>query len=262
MDLRRTLTYRAARHLGRRSVPLQLPRAAVSFCFDDFPRSAADAGARILEERGLHGSFYACADFAGQTINGVRQFDAADLQCLEAAGHEIGCHTAGHPRVTRLSPAQIRNQIARNDRGLATLGLAGMTQTFAYPFGDVGLTAKRVLSERFVACRGVWAGLNAGIIDRALLQCVCLEAHVLARKPVEAWIEEAVARDAWLIFLTHDVAANPTDFGIEPAKLEAAVDRALTAGADVLPLETVFRRGTASASNGPAAPAPSRERAA
>lgn len=253
MNLRQGLGYRAARHLGRQRALLEFPRAVVSFCFDDFPHSAADAGAAILAERGLRGTFYPCAGYAGRTVEGVRQYDVDDLLRVAADGHEIGSHTTSHPRLSRLSSAQIAEEIARASCDLAAMGLTAPAETLAYPFGDVSLRAKRVAGKHFLACRGVWAGLNAGVIDRGLLRCVCLESHVLLQKPVEAWIEEAAARRAWLIFLTHDVTARPTRHGVTPAALAAVVDRAIAAGADVLPVAAAFRRGTQAAARTEAA---------
>ena len=57
---------RWARLVDRRSSGVTLDRPMVSFSFDDAPQSAALAGARLLEERGLRGTYFISAGLAGQ----------------------------------------------------------------------------------------------------------------------------------------------------------------------------------------------------
>lgn len=249
--VRTFLKHRGARLLGRRPQPFALERGIVSFTFDDFPKSAWTAGGAILERHGARGSFYVCARNAGTDFEGVRQFDDADVAALLANGHELGCHTAAHGALPTLDEASIAAQLAENaafaKRHGATLS------TFAYPFGDVSLRSKRFVSQHFDSCRGVWAGLNEHEVDLALLNCVCLEPHILARKDAASWIAEAAARKAWLVFLTHDVAENPTPYGVTPEALEAVVAAAAQSGCELLPVRDALKRVRAGAPEAAAA---------
>ena len=47
-------------------LPAHPPQAMISFTFDDFPHSAADAGASILDRFGARGCYYACTGFLGE----------------------------------------------------------------------------------------------------------------------------------------------------------------------------------------------------
>ena len=102
----RTLT--AVRRLLRgglfaRTVAMRNRRAIVSFTFDDFPRSAVANGAGLLEDHGARGTFYMTGSYCGRVIDGIPQYGTEDLAALAAAGHEIGCHTFTHPRMSALS---------------------------------------------------------------------------------------------------------------------------------------------------------------
>ena len=53
--------------LHRRTIPLGDRGPIVSFTFDDFPRTAATAGAAILESFGARGTFYTAAGLMNTT---------------------------------------------------------------------------------------------------------------------------------------------------------------------------------------------------
>ena len=61
---RAKLRRRTVRLASRR--PARAPRRPMlSFAFDDVPASAAETGAKLLEQRGLRGSYYVAAALAG-----------------------------------------------------------------------------------------------------------------------------------------------------------------------------------------------------
>src|ERR1051326_7690424 len=69
------------------------PGGAVSFTFDDFPRSALTAGGRILEEYGLRGTYYASLQLAGSVGDLGPMFEREDVLAAHALGPELACHT-------------------------------------------------------------------------------------------------------------------------------------------------------------------------
>ncbi len=234
--LARSVRYRCAQRFARVPIDVQLDRPIISFCFDDFPKSAAETGAELLNEQGVRGTFYYCADLAGQTINGIRHYDVADLQRLAEAGHELGCHTAGHTALGGLHSSSIMAEIDRNAVFLRQTGFPTQGTTFAYPFGDVSVHTKRVLSRRFKACRGVWAGVNGAGTDLSLLKTVCLEPHILAERSVNQWVDLAHIVGGWLIFTTHDVSEQHSRFGVSREDLKSYIRAAVASGAELLPI--------------------------
>ncbi|MGH1421214.1 MAG: polysaccharide deacetylase family protein [Hyphomonas sp.] len=241
-SLAKRIAHHAARGFVQHPVHTAFPEGMVSFCFDDFPKSAATFGASILEEQNLRGTFFPCASYAGQTVDGVRQFDTEDLMKLSEAGHEIGCHTADHARLPELSVAEMRKQFDDNAGYFKSLGLPA-AQVHAYPFGDVSPRVKRCASQRFPVSRGAWAGVNAKKTDRALLKCVSLEAHILKERPIEYWITAAKNQQAWVIFLTHDIQVDHSYFGVSPKNFEATVAAVVDSGMQVLPIGAAFDQG-------------------
>ena len=66
-SLKGKLRRRIARLVQRRPVRMALERPMISFTFDDMPVTAALAGARALEQRGVRGTYYVSTGLAGQT---------------------------------------------------------------------------------------------------------------------------------------------------------------------------------------------------
>lgn len=236
MDLMQSLRYRAARVFARNTISLTSRSPLVSFSFDDFPKSAGVAGEDVLSAYGFRATYYFCADFAGKTVDGVRQYDVEDLARLVENGHELGCHTASHRPLSGLSRSEVHEDIAQNAAFLAEAGIDAGLRTFAYPFGDLSVFNKVHLMPKFAACRGAWAGVNTGVVDLSLLKCVCLEPHILRARPVEGWLDEALRTGGWLIFLTHDVSDKPSPYGVTQTHFRDIVDTVSRAGVDVLPV--------------------------
>jgi peptidoglycan/xylan/chitin deacetylase (PgdA/CDA1 family) len=227
--------------LFARTVAMRNWRAIVSFTFDDFPRSAVSNGARLLEEHGVRGTFYLTGSYCERVIDDVLQYGAEDLAALAGAGHEIGCHTFTHPRVSTLSAGALNGEIELNAAFLAR-HLPGLElRTFAYPFGDLSFAATMRLQSRFAGCRSSQPGLNSGTADLGRLRSVRLYDRLIGPADVSDLIKQAVARNAWLIFYTHDVDWTPSRFGCNPALLEHAITSAISAGAEVRPVDAAIK---------------------
>ena len=52
--------------------------------------------------------------YCGRVIDGIPQYGTEDLAALAAAGHEIGCHTFTHLRVSTLSAVALNREIDLN----------------------------------------------------------------------------------------------------------------------------------------------------
>jgi peptidoglycan/xylan/chitin deacetylase (PgdA/CDA1 family) len=228
-----------------RTVAMRNRRAIVSFTFDDFPRSAVVNGARLLEDHGVRGTFYMTGSYCGGVIDGIPQYCEKDLAVLAAAGHEIGCHTFSHRRVSTLSAAELNRELDLNEV-FAARHLPGIAlRTFAYPFGDVSFAATMRLQSRFAGCRSIEPGYNSQSADLGRLRSVQLYDRLVSAEDVSDIIKQAVMRTAWLIFYTHDVTQSPSSFGCTPSLFEHAIKFAIAAGAEIRPMLAAIEAVTA-----------------
>lgn len=238
------LRRRASRFVFTRPASLEhLKRPMLTISFDDVPASAAVTGARILEERGLAGTYFLSTALMGQSSHLGRFADAAEIRRLQAAGHEIAAHTHDHIDCGVSSYADIRANVARNLEAMTQMGLM-RPETFAYPYGDVSPQAKLVTLNTFRAARGLAHGLVRSGVDLNQTPAIGLEgpnALSLGRR----WLWRASSRPGnWLILYTHDVRETPSDWGCTPQTLEALADEAISLGFDVVTYAEGAKRAT------------------
>ncbi|MDA3629938.1 polysaccharide deacetylase family protein [Saccharopolyspora sp. WRP15-2] len=114
--------------LGAPADAAPTPRTVVSFTVDDGTASQT-AGARILSQHRMRGTFYVVSGSIGQP--GYLSLD--DLRGMSAAGHEIGGHTVTHPDLGTIGPDELRREICQDRANLTDWGFRATS--FAYPFG-------------------------------------------------------------------------------------------------------------------------------
>jgi peptidoglycan/xylan/chitin deacetylase (PgdA/CDA1 family) len=239
-SLKGKLRRRLVRLAHRRPLANTPAKPMISFTFDDAPRSAAVTGAALLEARGVHGTFFVSAGLAGVDAPMGRCADADDYRRLAAAGHELGCHSHGHLDLARVKPAQALADAEQN--AVAIAAWAGVEPaTFAYPYGELDGGAKRALAGRFRLLRAVHPGVIEKGCDLNQAPAVGVEGDY-GESLARAWMEEALARRAWLVLYTHDVRDTPSPWGCTPQALERLVEAALSRGFDVVTVADGARR--------------------
>ncbi|MFA7261505.1 MAG: polysaccharide deacetylase family protein [Caulobacter sp.] len=239
-SLKGKLRRRLALLAHRRPVRMALERPMITFSFDDAPASAADAGAKTLELRGIRGTWYISAGLAGQDGPMGVYATAEDARRLAAAGHEIACHTFSHLDCGQAGARAIADDVERNAEMLKAWG-AGPAESFAYPYGDVSMAAKRVLGGRYRTLRTVQAGLVETGADANQLPSVGIEGPD-GEAAALRWLDRAAQRGAWLILYTHDVAASPSPWGCTPEALGHLADAAKARGFDIVTAAEGARR--------------------
>ncbi len=239
-DLASKLRRRMTQWRAARPVDLRFAAPMLSVCFDDFPVSAAEHGAQVLERHGGRGTFYAAAGLAEQDGPSGCNFTPAHARALAAAGHEIGCHTFSHHDCARRDVLASLHDLARNRDALTAMG-CDAPRTLAYPYGETRGALKRRLPARFAAARGVLPGLNHGPADLAQLRAYPLFGPG-AMVRVHAALRRAVKQKAWLIVFTHDVAPQPSPWGTSIAALDALAASAREAGVAIVPVREALRR--------------------
>jgi peptidoglycan/xylan/chitin deacetylase (PgdA/CDA1 family) len=224
----------SAASVRTRTVRMANERPILSLTFDDFPQSAARVGARILESSGLAGTFYLCRSFCGAAADGIDYYDRGDLRSLIDAGHEIGCHTASHLHVSGVPNSRLGEDIHSNAQFVRDeLGDVRLS-TFAFPFGDINLSAKLFLQTQFAACRSSLPGGNFRTADLGALRAERLYSRLTSPEALRPLLKKFAVPRSWLIFYSHDIADDPSPYGCTPALLESAVRSALDAGYRVL----------------------------
>lgn len=195
----------------RRKVAFSRP--IVSFTFDDVPENARTHGATMLEAIGARGTFYIAGGLVG-TVERDRKLISLD-GCMDLArrGHELGCHTYSHNKLSRYTTAGLQMDLERNAAFLAECDGKTGRRNFAVPYTMSWPPTQAEFQRRFRSCRSGLYGINRGTIALYNLASVALGSGGPSLEAIEILLDELVEEPGWLIFYTHDVSANPTRFG-------------------------------------------------
>jgi peptidoglycan/xylan/chitin deacetylase (PgdA/CDA1 family) len=217
-------------------------RPLVSFTFDDVPASAARAGADVLDANGVFGTFYIAAGILGTRDEHWEVATIEDVRRLHSTGHEIADHTFSHTKVDEVSAETLEEE--ENANGAALREICGdfPLENFAFPFGRQSLPRKLQLQRRFASCRSVYEGLNVGRIDLAMLRVIELYDRTLTPEKLARTLDTAAARNAWVVFYTHDVANSPSWIGASPALFDRVVKTVRDRGFDCVTIAQGLRR--------------------
>jgi peptidoglycan/xylan/chitin deacetylase (PgdA/CDA1 family) len=198
----------------------------VSFTFDDAPVSAATTGADMIEEYGARGTFYVAGGLADTWSGNWTVIGAEHIAGLHRRGHEIACHTFAHARTTDLTAAAMAAEIESNRRYLLAVDSSIRIENFAYPYGTGSVSRKGQLGKVFRSSRGILPGINSGVVDLQYLRATPLIERQIGPDGIDRAFDEAVDKNGWLIFYSHDVATEPSPFGCSPSLLRHALKAA------------------------------------
>lgn len=238
MEVSRRLSGFAARKLAVWPLRLAAGRMVASITFDDFPKSAWEAGGPVLARHGVRGTYYTAGHFCGRVMDGLAYYNEADLAALALAGHEIGCHGYAHQPTPDLADAALAEDACRNAAFLRPFGGA---VSYAFPYGAVSPRTKRFYMHHFGSLRGVHPGLNQGRIDLAQLSTISLESRLFSQAVITDAIARTKAGGGWLIFHTHDISGTPTPYGTPPDALDWVLGQVRGAGIAFLPMHEALK---------------------
>jgi peptidoglycan/xylan/chitin deacetylase (PgdA/CDA1 family) len=234
-----SLRRRALCALYRRTVPLGNVGPVLSFTFDDFPRSAYSVGGAILERFGARGTYYATGGLMNVSNELGELFVEDDLDSLVARGHELGTQTFHHSSCRSVPLAAFLDDVQQGMKAMEKIK-GHNAANFAYPYGHVTLGSKKVLGPVLTSSRSIFSGVNGPEIDLNLLRANKLYGDVEQSPLVEELIRQNVKQKSWLIFYTHDVRPNPSQYGCTPALFEFAVSQAARSGSRILTVQKVL----------------------
>ena len=239
--LKARVSNRLARHFGAVPFRLQNKTPMVSFTFDDPPKSSATVGAPILFEYQARATYYISGGLVGQPSEHWMGISADEIVGLHRAGHEIACHTFSHVRTPDLNAAALAAEIEKNRRYLLTLDPSIEIRNFAYPYGLGSVSHKRRLKQSFRSSRGIIPGANSGTVDLQFLRSTPLINQHIDNDGIDRALDEAVAKNGWLIFYGHDVAASPSPYGCTPSLLQHALKAASQRKIEILSVADALR---------------------
>lgn len=192
-------------------------RVAVSLSFDDARASQVTNGLALFERHGARVTFFVNPRNMDKQLAGWKR--------AVAQGHEIGNHSSTHPcsgnfpfaranNLEELTAEQYAANLEEAEAGIQRL-LGVKAATFAYPCGQkyVGRGVQTrstvpVVAERFLAGRGFKdeSANDPAFCD--LAQLMGVDSDGLTFAAMLAYLKDAEARGAWLVFAGHEIGSQ------------------------------------------------------
>lgn len=126
----------------------------VSIVFDDGRVSQFKYAFPLMQERGLHGTYYLVTDLVRDVSGNYKFMSFAEAKIIQDAGNEIGSHSVSHPSFTGLSESQIRYQCVESKNVLEAHGLE--VNNFAYPYGSNSAWTDSIVDDYYVSARDAY----------------------------------------------------------------------------------------------------------
>jgi len=155
--------------------------------FDDGSLTVLRHAAPAMADAGFRAINYLVSDLLGgvnewDTVHGEvpdRLMDEGQVREWMAAGHQIGAHTRTHPWLSRLSPAEAREEIFGCKKSLEDrFGVP--VRHFCYPYGDYSKAVRDLVEEAgYDTAVTVEPGVRGPTTDRLLIPRIGARAHSL-----------------------------------------------------------------------------------
>ncbi|MCB0656583.1 MAG: polysaccharide deacetylase family protein [Saprospiraceae bacterium] len=191
----------------------------VSITFDDSFGCTFENAGKVLADRGMFGTFYVSFSFL-KNQNEQPSFQIEHLEKVIRQGHEIGCHTYDHIDLSKTRFKNAIQDILNNQKHLDRYFPQMKFRNFSYPFGAETYMVKKFIGNRFLTARGNRPGMNVGTCDMANLKSIKLYENKYTLDDIREKLDQAIEKKAWLIFHTHDVQENYSQYGCSPGYLD------------------------------------------
>jgi peptidoglycan/xylan/chitin deacetylase (PgdA/CDA1 family) len=126
--------------------------------------------------------------------------DWEEVALMSSAGMAFGNHTASHPSLDALLPAECRAEISRASAALA--GVGGETKTMAYPFGTTTEAVRQIAielgSEALMEVHGVnhpFDRTRIGRIKVGSFSAAVLFSRMEVVEPIKTWLKRRLRPD-------------------------------------------------------------------
>jgi len=228
--------------------------AMVSVTFDDGWASQYNNGLPILKKYGVPATLYVLSG----SINTPDYMTQAQIQAFADRGDEIASHTVTHPDLTKLSAAQLENELARSKATLQQMFGPSAALDFASPYGAYNATTTAAVQKYYATQRNTDDGFNAQAGFNPYNILVQNVDSGTTAATVQGWINSAKANNAWLVLVYHEVGVSIGQdiYHTDTAVLDSHMAAVKNSG---LPMVTVRQGANAQASPNTPPPATSRQ---
>jgi peptidoglycan/xylan/chitin deacetylase (PgdA/CDA1 family) len=229
-------------------VPVRMDRAIISITFDDVPRSAMTNGVPILDSFNVKATFYIAMGLSTSNLEDTHNnknkygifLTPTDILELSHCGHDIACHTYSHYMLDSGTADELELDAQRNVRELCALLDLSSIEHFAYPYGRVNFTLKKLLAKNYKTMRSTLPGINQKSTDMYLLRANGISNHTFNKVIIRQMIKDAEHTGGWLIFYAHGVKYQPDAHSCSSEQFEWLIRECKSSSAQILTISEAY----------------------
>jgi len=188
----------------------------VSLTFDDGWEDNYTSVLPLLTQYGFKSTQYYATTYIQEQSDEIYK-----IQAFAAAGHEIGSHSITHPYLTKLTLAQMDNELSQSKTYLESIVGAGKVTEFASPYGDYNSQVIGEIQKYYRSHRSTDEGYNSKDNFNIYNLRVQNMTNTTTLAQYQEWIRKAQADKVWLIIIYHRIGENPDQFETAPADFAA-----------------------------------------
>jgi peptidoglycan/xylan/chitin deacetylase (PgdA/CDA1 family) len=173
----------------------------ITFVFDDGYDTDYLVARDVFAEQGA----IACSAITTDWINTPGHLSSDQIRGLRDAGWEIMAHTATHPNLRSLAPAQVEDELSRSKAALEGLGVAA--RNLVYPYNKSSESVRKIARAYYRSGRGGKNEYNRPGTDPYDLRSFTSRQDLAKLK---ASIDRADKEHAWMIIYHHEIDAKIT----------------------------------------------------
>jgi len=199
-------------------------KGAVSFTFDDGPKSDAEIAAPMFEKYGYRATFNIVTNWVG--ANGMVSWN--DVKTMASAGHEIASHSESHPG----NGAMPSNEISSSKRVISNnVQQSYGCITLAYP--NCVTPGDQQVLQNYIAgriCNGSWSGGSDIMSQNGPSNWAAVPAIMTGNQGSENFtgsMQSAVNSGGWVMFLTHGFTTGTNGYATYSPTSATAMENAL-----------------------------------
>lgn len=185
-------------------------RPMLSLTFDDGLPCQIEHALPELNARGMKATFFVIQNspYDSQFRSNVWAQAAKD-------GHEIGAHSVSHKKPAEISDAEAYSEVI-DCKAFIEREAGAVVTSYAYPYTHVNETVRAAAKKTYQQARGGRVAREDKFIvprdrvDMFNLPCFHVSEKALCEMP--GWLDEAIARNAWLILMFHGIGPDETQW--------------------------------------------------
>jgi peptidoglycan/xylan/chitin deacetylase (PgdA/CDA1 family) len=157
--------------------------------------------------------------FAGALIQ-TKQVSASTVATWDPSlGWDFESHSNTHPYFTSLTVSQMKAELNAVNAAFAAHGYPP-PQHFAYPYGDYNDAVEQVVSAYYKSARTVSDNMTTFPVPNWYELNAAQLVSTTVWSDVTGWISQCIAQKGLLVIFSHDVSANPSEYGCTPQMLK------------------------------------------